>query len=84
MRNIELVHVNCHIQVKIDDLNENYFLYENIVCLDESHGGSLMNSTKSSNLMVQENRQQAAKMLIAVVIIFAICYIPVHVFNLFR
>jgi presenilin-like A22 family membrane protease len=43
-----------------------------------------MSSTKSSNLIVQENRQKAAKMLISVVIIFAICYIPVHVFNLFR
>ena len=45
---------------------------------------SLMHSTKSANLTVQENRQKAAKMLISVVIIFAICYIPVHVFNLFR
>ncbi|CAF0828610.1 unnamed protein product [Didymodactylos carnosus] len=39
---------------------------------------------KSSNLIVQENRQKAAKMLIAIVVIFAICYLPVHVFNLFR
>jgi len=45
---------------------------------------SLMNPTLSANLIIQENRQKAAKMLIAVVIIFAICYIPVHVFNLFR
>lgn len=45
---------------------------------------SLMNPTKSAHLIVQENRQKAAKMLIAVVIIFVICYIPVHVFNLFR
>jgi len=58
---------------------------------DESHlngpinsSNSLMNPTKSANLIVQENRQKAAKMLISVVIIFAICYIPVHVFNLFR
>jgi hypothetical protein len=58
---------------------------------DESHlngpinsSSSLMNPTKSANLIVQENRQKAAKMLISVVIIFAICYIPVHVFNLFR
>jgi hypothetical protein len=43
-----------------------------------------MNPAKSANLIVQENRQKAAKMLISVVIIFAICYIPVHVFNLFR
>ncbi|CAF0857945.1 unnamed protein product [Didymodactylos carnosus] len=39
---------------------------------------------KSANLIVQENRQKAAKMLIAVVVIFAICYLPVHLFNLFR
>ncbi|CAF0734553.1 unnamed protein product [Adineta ricciae] len=58
---------------------------------DESHhsvpinsSSSLMNPAKSANLIVQENRQKAAKMLISVVIIFAICYIPVHVFNLFR
>jgi hypothetical protein len=52
--------------------------------IEDSHNSSLMNPTKSSNLIVQENRQKAAKMLISVVIIFAICYIPVHVFNLFR
>jgi hypothetical protein len=59
--------------------------------LDESQlngpinsSSTLMNPTKSANLIVQENRQKAAKMLISVVIIFAICYIPVHVFNLFR
>ncbi|CAF1443375.1 unnamed protein product [Adineta steineri] len=58
---------------------------------DESHlngplnsSTNLMNPTKSANLIVQENRQKAAKMLISVVIIFTICYIPVHVFNLFR
>ena len=58
---------------------------------EESHfsgpvhsNSSLMSSTKSANLIVQENRQKAAKMLIYVVIIFVICYIPVHVFNLFR
>ncbi|CAF1368852.1 unnamed protein product [Rotaria sp. Silwood1] len=51
---------------------------------DECRTNSLRNSTKSANLIVQENRQKAAKMLISVVIIFAICYIPVHVFNLFR
>jgi hypothetical protein len=51
---------------------------------DESHNNSLINPSKSSNLIVQENRQKAAKMLICVVIIFTICYIPVHVFNLFR
>ncbi|CAF1107044.1 unnamed protein product [Rotaria sordida] len=55
---------------------------------EESHiihgSNNLINSTKSANLMVQENRKKAAKMLISVVIIFAICYIPVHVFNLFR
>ncbi|CAF1044968.1 unnamed protein product [Rotaria sp. Silwood1] len=58
---------------------------------EESHitvplhsSNNLINSTKSANLMVQENRQKAAKMLISVVIIFTICYIPVHVFNLFR
>ncbi len=58
---------------------------------DESHqsgpinsSSSLMNPTKSANLIVQENRQKAAKMLISVVIIFVICYIPVHAFNLFR
>jgi hypothetical protein len=43
-----------------------------------------MHPTKSANLIVQENRQKAAKMLISVVIIFVICYIPVHAFNLFR
>ncbi|UJR26894.1 hypothetical protein I4U23_008204 [Adineta vaga] len=58
---------------------------------DESHhcgpinsSSSLVNPTKSANLIVQENRQKAAKMLISVVIIFAICYIPVHAFNLLR
>jgi hypothetical protein len=58
---------------------------------DESHhngptqsSNTMMNSTKSANVIVQENRQKAAKMLIAVVIIFTICYIPVHAFNLFR
>ena len=51
---------------------------------DDSHNNSLINPSKSSNLIVQENRQKAAKMLISVVIIFTICYIPVHVFNLFR
>lgn len=45
---------------------------------------SLMHPTKSANLIVQENRQKAAKMLISVVVIFTICYIPVHAFNLFR
>ncbi|CAF3003814.1 unnamed protein product [Rotaria sp. Silwood2] len=52
---------------------------------EESHitvpihsSNNLINSSKSANLMVQENRQKAAKMLISVVIIFAICYIPVH------
>ncbi|CAF1097239.1 unnamed protein product [Rotaria magnacalcarata] len=59
--------------------------------VDESHVNSpmncnscLINTNKSSNLTIQENRQKAAKMLIYVVIIFVICYIPVHVFNLFR
>ena len=51
---------------------------------DDSRTNSLMNPNKSANLIVQENRQKAAKMLISVVIIFAICYIPVHAFNLFR
>lgn len=62
-----------------------------LVHADDSHfngtmtsSTSLMNPTKSANLIVQENRQKAAKMLMAVVIIFTICYIPVHVFNLFR
>ncbi|CAF3523178.1 unnamed protein product [Rotaria socialis] len=49
-----------------------------------NNNSGLMNTNKSSNLTVQENRQKAAKMLICVVIIFVICYIPVHVFNLFR
>lgn len=57
--------------------------------LDDSHpngpgSSTLMSPSKSANLIVQENRQKAAKMLISVVIIFSICYIPVHVFNLFR
>lgn len=51
---------------------------------DDSRTSSLINPNKSAYLIVQENRQKAAKMLIAVVIIFAICYIPVHAFNLFR
>lgn len=51
---------------------------------DDSRTSSLINPNKSANLIVQENRQKAAKMLISVVIIFAICYIPVHAFNLFR
>lgn len=55
---------------------------------EDSHSNtpnnSLIHPTKSANLIVQENRQKAAKMLISVVTIFAICYIPVHVFNLFR
>ena len=58
---------------------------------EESHpnapsqsGHTPVGPTKSANLIVQENRQKAAKMLISVVIIFAICYIPVHIFNLFR
>jgi len=58
---------------------------------EESHltgptnsSSSFSQSNKSSNLIVQENRQKAAKMLISVVIIFSICYLPVHVFNLFR
>lgn len=59
---------------------------------DESHFNGHNNTsrssfpaaTKSATLIVQENRQKAAKMLISVVIIFAICYMPVHVFNLFR
>ncbi|CAF3105136.1 unnamed protein product [Rotaria sp. Silwood2] len=55
-----------------------------LILSDECHNNSLRNSTKSANLIVQENRQKAAKMLISVVIIFTICYIPVHVFNLFR
>ncbi|CAF1589093.1 unnamed protein product [Rotaria magnacalcarata] len=55
-----------------------------LIFSDKSNRSSLRNSTKSANLVVQENRQKAAKMLISVVIIFAICYIPVHAFNLFR
>ncbi|CAF5037602.1 unnamed protein product [Rotaria sp. Silwood1] len=34
---------------------------------DECRTNSLRNSTKSANLIVQENRQKAAKMLISVV-----------------
>lgn len=45
---------------------------------------NLMAPRKSAVVTIQENRQKAAKMLIAVVIIFTICYIPVHAFNLFR
>lgn len=41
-------------------------------------------SIRSATVAVQENRQKAAKMLISVVVIFALCYLPVHVFNLFR
>ena len=56
-----------------------------ISILDEVNNNLMSNySTKSSNVIVQETRQKAAKMLISVVIIFTICYIPVHVFNLFR
>ncbi|CAF3708967.1 unnamed protein product [Rotaria sordida] len=55
-----------------------------LIFSDECHNNNFRNSTKSANLIVQENRQKAAKMLISIVIIFAICYIPVHVFNLFR
>ncbi|CAF0748951.1 unnamed protein product [Adineta ricciae] len=51
---------------------------------DEVNNNLMSNSTKSSNVIIQETRQKAAKMLISVVIIFTICYIPVHVFNLFR
>ncbi|UJR22231.1 hypothetical protein I4U23_025294 [Adineta vaga] len=51
---------------------------------DDINNNLMQNSTKSSNIIVQETRQKAAKMLISVVIIFTICYIPVHVFNLFR
>ncbi|CAF1152387.1 unnamed protein product [Adineta steineri] len=65
--------------------NDNFTRNSNVLTYsDDSHTSSAVSSTKSSNLIVQENRQKAAKMLISVVIIFAICFIPVHVFNLFR
>jgi hypocretin (orexin) receptor 2 len=30
------------------------------------------------------SRRKAAKMLIAIVVVFAICYLPVHLLNVFR
>lgn len=82
--------IRHHTQVEHPPPRENRLTLFSLL-LDESqvnaplHSSStLCSSSKSANLTVQENRQKAAKMLISVVIIFTICYIPVHAFNLFR
>jgi len=94
MKNEQLIQVNIHFQVFLFIKNLKKFIWNSLYLKghsDESHqsgpinsSSSLMHPTKSANLIVQENRQKAAKMLISVVIIFVICYIPVHAFNLFR
>lgn len=44
-----------------------------------------MNTMTSSGPESQlRSRQRAAKMLIAIVVVFAVCYLPVHVLNLTR
>ncbi|KAK3576321.1 hypothetical protein CHS0354_034016 [Potamilus streckersoni] len=53
--------------------------------VERSHDcGSEMRTEIKGNFEQIESRKKAAKMLIAVVVVFGVCYLPVHILNLLR
>lgn len=51
-------------------------------CMTDATGMSI-NSNASTEMQLR-SRRKAAKMLVVVAIVFAICYLPVHLINLIR
>lgn len=46
--------------------------------------GTLSINSNASTEMQLRSRRKAARMLVVVVIVFAVCYFPVHIINILR
>ena len=59
-------------------------MYNNNYLYAGSRKGTREQDGKSSTENQLQSRRKAAKMLIAVVVMFGLCYFPVHLLNILR